>query len=76
MKPDPKRIIEEAMQLPANSRASIAEALLESLDFEEDFPISQEWLEEIRKRCGDIDRGDAELLDSKAVLKKLREKYI
>lgn len=28
----------------------MAETLLESLDLEQDYPIAQEWLEEIRRR--------------------------
>ncbi len=41
MNPDPQRIIDEAMQLEPSTRAFIAEALLETLDFEEDFPSRQ-----------------------------------
>jgi len=33
--------------LPPNTRASLAELLLESLDHEEDFPVPDEWLDEI-----------------------------
>ena len=40
IKPDPKKIIDEAMQLEPNSRALVAEALLESLDLGPDFEIS------------------------------------
>lgn len=42
-------IIDSILALPANSRAYLAELLLESLDFEEDFPISEEWMKEIKK---------------------------
>jgi len=74
-KPDPKKILEEALQLEPTTRAFIAETLLDSLDFEQDYPISQEWLEEIRHRCADIDSGKAELLDSAVVINELRAKY-
>ena len=43
MKADAKKILEEAMHLEPSTRAFIAETLLESLDFEEDFEISQAW---------------------------------
>lgn len=75
MKPDPKRIIDEAMQLEPHTRAFIAEALLETLDFEEDFPVSSAWLEEIHQRCAAIDSGTARLIDHESALQQLRAKY-
>lgn len=74
-KPDPKKILDEAMQLEPSARAFIAETLLESLDLDQDFPVSQEWLKEIRRRCAEIDSGKATLLDSDTVINELREKY-
>ncbi len=75
-KPDPKKILDEAMQLEPTARAFVAETLLESLDLDQNFAVSPEWLEEIRRRCADIDSGKATLLDSDMVIKELREKYI
>ena len=75
MKPDPKKVLEEAMQLEPTARAFVAETLLESLDLEQDYPVSQEWLEEIRRRCEDIDSGKTALLDGENVINELREKY-
>lgn len=75
MKPSPQKIIEDAMQLEPTTRAFVAESLLESLDFEEDFSISEEWRKEIRKRCEEIDSGKAVLVDGDTVLSKLRNKY-
>jgi len=75
MRPDPKKVLEEAMQLEPSARAFVAETLLESLDLERDYPISQEWLEEIRRRCEDIDSGKVALLDGESVINELREKY-
>jgi len=74
-KPDPKKILDEAMQLEPNARAFVAETLLESLDLDQDFAVSQEWLEEIRRRCDEIDSGKATLLDSAMVINELRGKY-
>lgn len=75
MKADAKKILEEAMQLEAGTRAMIAEALLESLDFEEDFEVSQAWREEVQRRCEQIDRGEVELIDSDTVMAELRKKH-
>jgi hypothetical protein len=74
-RPDPKKILDEAMQLEPTSRAFIAETLLESLDLDQDFAVSPEWLEEIRRRCEEIDSGKATLRDGAMVINELREKY-
>lgn len=75
MSPNAKKILEEAMQLEPGTRAMIAETLLESLDFEEDFEISQAWRDEIQRRCDQIDRGEVELIDSDTVMAELRKKH-
>jgi hypothetical protein len=48
---------------------------LESLDFEEDFGISQAWHEEIRHRIKQIDRGEVGLIDSDTVMAQLLKKH-
>jgi putative addiction module component (TIGR02574 family) len=75
MEPDAKKILEDAMQLEPSTRALIAETLLESLDFEEDFEVSQAWREEIQRRCEEIDSGKVKLVDSDTVFSELRKKY-
>ncbi len=74
-KPDLKKILDEAMQLEPTTRAFVAETLLESLDLEQDFTVSQEWLDEIRRRCAEIDGGEAALRDGAIVINELRQKY-
>ena len=74
MKADAKKILEEAMHLEPSTRALIAETLLESLDFEENFEISQAWQDEIQRRCEQIDRGEVELIDFDTVMAELRKK--
>jgi hypothetical protein len=74
-KPDPKKLLDEAMQLDPPTRAFVAETLLESLDLDEDFAVSPEWREEILRRCEEIDGGKAQLFDSATVLSELRGKY-
>ncbi len=75
MKPSPQKIIEDAMQLEPESRAFVAESLLQSLDFEEDFSLSEEWKQEIRRRCEEIDSGQAGVIEGNKVLAQLRKKY-
>jgi hypothetical protein len=74
-KPDPKKILDDAMQLEPTARAFVAETLLESLDLDQNFAVSQEWLEEIRRRCAEIDSDKTTLLDSALVINELRGKY-
>ena len=74
-KPDPKKILDEAMQLEPTARAFVAETLLESLDLDQDFAVSQEWLVEIQRRCAEIDSGNATLLDNAMVINEMRGKY-
>jgi hypothetical protein len=68
-------ITEKALLLSSNARAHLAEVLLESLDYEEDFAISPEGLAEIRLRCEEIDRGEVELLSGDEALAGLKLKY-
>ena len=72
MNTDHKRIIDEALQLEPAIRGFIAETLLASLDFEEDFPVSTEWLAEIHRRCLAIDNGTAKLIEHDSVITQLR----
>ena len=70
MSPKAKNIIHDALQLPRDIRALIAEKLLESLDYEEPFELSKEWNEEIERRCQGIDNGTAQLIPGDQVLKE------
>ena len=68
-------IIQHALLLPSNARASLAEILLESLDFEEDFRIEPAWMAEIERRCRTIDEGQVELISGDHGLEQLQRKY-
>jgi putative addiction module component (TIGR02574 family) len=69
-----KNILDQALALPPNSRAYIAEVLLESLDFEQDFPVGKAWKAEIDKRCREIDQGEVELISGDEALASLLER--
>ena len=75
MKSEIENITEKVLNLSPTARAYLAELLLESLDFEEDFSISDEWMDEIQRRCKEIDNGDIELIDGEVALAKLRKNY-
>lgn len=70
MSPNTEKIIYAALQLPPDIRALIAEKLLESLDYEEPFELSQEWKAEIERRCQEIDNGTVQLIPGDQVLKE------
>lgn len=70
MSPRTEGIIDEALQLPREARALLAEKLLESLDFDEPFEVSSEWREEIARRCREIDEHVVTLIPGEEVLKE------
>jgi putative addiction module component (TIGR02574 family) len=70
-----QNIAERALRLPPSARAYIAETLLESLDIEEDFPISDAWMAEVRQRCREIDSGVVKPVSGQKAMERLRDKY-
>ena len=65
-------IVEQALALPESSRALLAEKLFESLEQGDHEEISQEWREEIKRRCEAIDRGEAQLIPMEEVMAAAR----
>ena len=57
MSRDPDDILKEALVLPPETRAALADSLLESLDAETDPAAESEWRREIRRRITDLDSG-------------------
>ncbi|MBF0473457.1 MAG: addiction module protein [Nitrospirae bacterium] len=70
-----EEIVKNVLSLPINSRAYIAEVLLESLDLEEGFPLSYIWMNEIKKRCNEIDESKVQLVGGMEGLEQLHRKY-
>lgn len=69
-----EQILTEAMKWPTPSRAYVAEKLLETLDFEEDVELSEEWLAEIRRRVATIEAGQAQMLPAEKVFAAIRRR--
>ena len=61
------KLVEEAMGLPPQVRAFVAEKLIESLDATPEFDLSPAWREEIRKRCREVDEGIVQLRNAEDV---------
>ena len=75
MKSEIEDIAEKALKLSSTARAYLAEVLLKSLDHEEDFSISDEWMNEIHNRCREIDDGEVQLVSAEDALAQLQKKY-
>ncbi len=69
-------IAEQALSLAPQSRACLAEILLESLDYEEDFALSEAWRQEIQKRCKEIDSNPGILIDGEQFIAELKQRYL
>ena len=70
---DAKRVIDEALRLPADVRAALAGELLASLDGSELEPDREEaWSIEIRNRIDAYERGDVRALPAEDALAQIR----
>jgi putative addiction module component (TIGR02574 family) len=67
-------IFHEALALPSEARAALADSLLDSLDAEVDPDAEQAWREEIERRAASIDAGIAILIPWEEVQARLRER--
>ena len=68
-----ERLRDDLLTLPVDSRASLAQALIRSLDDSVDDNAESLWLEEIRRRDAEIRSGTAKLKPAEQVLREARE---
>ena len=72
-----KKVLEEALALPADERRRIAKLLLESVpqaSTETAEAIEDAWVAEAVRRADEVERGDAEVLDGESALRRLEAK--
>ncbi len=62
-----EQIVADALALPTEARAFLAERLIESLDLEPGAELSTAWREEILRRSREIDADQVELRDAEDV---------
>ena len=62
MSKDMAELLNEAMRLPTEARAELANSLLASLDSEVDEGAEEAWRQEIQQRLAEIDSGAVELI--------------
>jgi len=73
--PDRDEIAREALALPAEDRAYVAELLERSLDSGTFATpeIAEAWSKEIDRRIAAYDRGETKAIDAETVLRRARE---
>lgn len=68
-----EQIVDEAMALPSEARALLADRLVESLDPAEDGYIRQIWIREASRRLEEVRRGDAKPIPADEVFMQVRQ---
>jgi len=71
---DLEQLKQDLLALPTDSRASLAHALIESLDDEVDQDAEVLWRDEIRRRDAEVKSGRAVLKPAEQVLREARER--
>ena len=61
-----EEILEAAKALSEDERLLLAHSLFDSIN-EMDEEVEQAWVQEVRRRCGEIDRGEVELIPAEDV---------
>jgi putative addiction module component (TIGR02574 family) len=69
-----KKLEADLLSLPIDSRASLARALIESLDESVDENAEALWIDEIRRRDEDLRNGRATTRPAEQVLREARER--
>ena len=70
-----KKVVDEALSLPAEARMSLVETLLASLNLPTQPEIDRLWAEEAERRISQIDKREIKLVPGKKVFSNLRKKY-
>jgi putative addiction module component (TIGR02574 family) len=68
----PAELLSEALQLPIEARAALADSLLDSLDSEVEAGAEDAWRDEICRRLQEIDSGAVKLIPWQDAQRRLR----
>ena len=68
-----EQLAEQAMNLPAESRAKLADLLVESLDADELGRIEQLWVAEAKRRRDEVRSGKVKSIPGAEGLRKVRD---
>ena len=69
---DPQTVEQEALLLPQEARAKLAQKLLLSLDTLSDEESKQAWLVEADRRARELDNGNVQPISAEEVRRKAR----
>lgn len=72
MAKDAGQLLQEALALPPEARAALADSLLENIDTEVDPDAESKWREAIRKRIAELDSGAVRSISWSDVETRLR----
>ncbi|MCR4320044.1 MAG: addiction module protein [Candidatus Brocadiaceae bacterium] len=70
-----KKVFDEALSLPAETRVVLIEKLLISLNLPTQPEIDHLWAEEAERRISQIDKGEVRLVPGEKVFADIRKKY-
>lgn len=62
----------EALRLPPEERARLAQELLESLESLSEPELERLWLDEAERRAAQIDRGEVDVIPGEQVMREAR----
>lgn len=68
-----EKLAEQAMTLPTESRARLADLLVESLDADELGRTDQMWAAEAKRRRDEVRAGHAKTIPGEEALRKVRD---
>ena len=69
----PKELAEKAMEMPTESRAQLAELLVESLDPAELASVNRKWAAEAKRRRDEVRSGAVATIPADEVAREVRE---
>ena len=68
-----EQLAEQAMNLPTESRARLADLLVESLDADELGKVDRLWIAEAKRRRDEVRSGRVETVPGEEALRKVRD---
>jgi putative addiction module component (TIGR02574 family) len=68
-----EQIADEALALPSEARALLADRLVESLDPAEDGDIRDLWLQEANRRVAEVRSGVVKTVSAESAFKEVRQ---
>ena len=69
-----EKIYEQALDLPINDRLILIDKLLISTTLPAQNDIDQAWVQEVERRCQEVDNGTAKLIPGEEVFEKIKKK--